>query len=60
MANKYFLVPSDMYKALLDTERTGDMNLDFENEQVKYVKKSIPKKESTKKNILYNKKKSVI
>jgi hypothetical protein len=52
MANKYYLIPQELYKGLTQVE-PQNINLDFEKKEVQKMKK-VPKKDRTARNTLYN------
>jgi hypothetical protein len=54
MANKFVLIPEDIYKGLISSpvSNTGDSNLEFSQKTLENVKNL--KLDSEKKNILYN------
>ena len=54
MANKFLLIPADLYKGLLE-DPNADMNLNFEKGEVQKMKNK-PKKDSSAKNVMYNQK----
>jgi hypothetical protein len=51
MANKYLLIPEELYRGLTEVE-PEDINLDFEKKQLEKSKKH-PKKDRTAKNAIY-------
>jgi hypothetical protein len=52
MANKYLIIPEELYRGLTEAE-PDNINLDYEKKELRKTKK-YPKKDRTAKNIIYN------